>query len=78
MSIRPTDATTPETSAGTLVCPRCGYAERATMPEDARRVLWFCSACDARLTPEAGDCCVFCSYGDAPCPPVQRAGPRAR
>jgi hypothetical protein len=24
------------------------------------------------LRPEPGDCCVFCSYGSVPCPPVQR------
>lgn len=23
------------------------------------------------ITTAAGDCCVFCSYGDAPCPPMQ-------
>ena len=24
-----------------------------------------------RLRPESGDCCVFCSYGNTACPPVQ-------
>jgi hypothetical protein len=24
-----------------------------------------------RLRPKAGDCCVFCSYGSVPCPPIQ-------
>ncbi|WP_368736408.1 GDCCVxC domain-containing (seleno)protein [Proteus terrae] len=23
------------------------------------------------LTPLEGDCCVFCSYGTVPCPPIQ-------
>ena len=23
------------------------------------------------LRPKAGDCCVFCSYGSIPCPPIQ-------
>ncbi|WP_430623644.1 GDCCVxC domain-containing (seleno)protein [Marivirga lumbricoides] len=23
------------------------------------------------LKPKEGDCCVYCSYGSAPCPPVQ-------
>ncbi|HEX6268144.1 MAG TPA: GDCCVxC domain-containing (seleno)protein [Burkholderiales bacterium] len=27
-----------------------------------------------RLAPRAGDCCVFCSYGDVPCPPIQERG----
>ena len=25
----------------------------------------------AALRPKPGDCCVFCSYGSVPCPPVQ-------
>ena len=25
------------------------------------------------LRPLAGDCCVFCSFGDVPCPPIQEA-----
>jgi hypothetical protein len=25
------------------------------------------------LRPKQGDCCVFCSYGTVPCPPVQEA-----
>ncbi|MDY0329290.1 MAG: GDCCVxC domain-containing (seleno)protein [Thiomonas sp.] len=29
-------------------------------------------ACGAELRPLPGDCCVFCSYGSVPCPPVQR------
>ncbi len=30
-----------------------------------------CPACGVRITPNKGDCCVFCSYGSLPCPPVQ-------
>ena len=26
------------------------------------------------LQPDADDCCVFCTHGSAPCPPVQRNG----
>ncbi|MEE8320732.1 MAG: GDCCVxC domain-containing (seleno)protein, partial [Gammaproteobacteria bacterium] len=34
---------------------------------------WFyeCYVCKQLLKPEQGDCCVFCSYGSVPCPPVQ-------
>ncbi|MFZ0027756.1 MAG: GDCCVxC domain-containing (seleno)protein, partial [Pseudolabrys sp.] len=24
--------------------------------------------------PKDGDCCVFCSYGSVPCPPIQEKG----
>ncbi|WP_424363782.1 GDCCVxC domain-containing (seleno)protein [Methylocystis parvus] len=44
------------------------------MPTDACVLAYDCPACHARLTPKHGDCCVFCSYGDVPCPPVQREG----
>jgi hypothetical protein len=57
----------------TLTCPRCGYAREETMPVDACLFFWDCPGCGARLSPKAGDCCVFCSYGSVPCPPVQEA-----
>jgi len=58
----------------TLTCPHCGHAETLTMPEDSCVVVHDCTACGARLTPKLGDCCVFCSYGDIPCPPMQAEG----
>ncbi len=54
-----------------LTCPVCGHTATETMPTDACRYVYVCSGCGARLTPKPGDCCVFCSYGDVPCPPVQ-------
>jgi hypothetical protein len=41
------------------------------MPTDACLFFHECAGCHALLRPEAGDCCVFCSYGSVPCPPVQ-------
>lgn len=32
-----------------------------------------CPNCNQLLKPKEGDCCVFCSYGDIPCPPIQEA-----
>ncbi len=54
-----------------LTCPECGYQENLTMPTDA--CLWFheCHHCHQLLKPKKGDCCVFCSYGTVPCPPIQ-------
>lgn len=52
-------------------CPRCGHASRETMPTDACVFFHECIGCHALLRPQAGDCCVFCSYGSVPCPPVQ-------
>ncbi|MCB1907979.1 MAG: hypothetical protein KDH15_11450 [Rhodocyclaceae bacterium] len=57
-----------------LTCPLCGHAKVETMPTDM--CLWFyeCEGCHALLRPAPGDCCVFCSYGSVPCPPVQMHG----
>ncbi|WP_280642666.1 GDCCVxC domain-containing (seleno)protein [Methylocystis rosea] len=41
------------------------------MPTDACQFFYECKRCGALLKPKAGDCCVFCSYGDMPCPPIQ-------
>jgi hypothetical protein len=57
----------------TLTCPRCGQRSTERMPEDACRYFHVCANCGARLKPKEGDCCVFCSWGDVPCPPVQRS-----
>jgi hypothetical protein len=59
----------------TLTCPQCGQVARETMPTDACIYFYDCTGCGAVLRPKPGDCCVFCSYGDTPCPPVQ-AGDR--
>ncbi|WP_255575113.1 GDCCVxC domain-containing (seleno)protein [Caldovatus aquaticus] len=57
----------------TITCPVCGTARTETMPTDACRFFYDCTGCGALLRPKPGDCCVFCSYGDVPCPPVQAA-----
>ncbi|HME07828.1 MAG TPA: GDCCVxC domain-containing (seleno)protein, partial [Bryobacteraceae bacterium] len=33
-----------------------------------------CTGCGTLLRPKPGDCCVFCSFGSVPCPPIQKAG----
>jgi len=57
----------------TLTCPHCGHAESLTMPTDACQWFYECKGCGTLLKPKPGDCCVFCSYGDTPCPPIQVA-----
>jgi hypothetical protein len=54
-----------------LVCPVCGFAKREAMPTDACQFFYECSHCKTLLRPKPGDCCVFCSYGSAKCPPMQ-------
>jgi hypothetical protein len=54
-----------------ITCPHCGHKATETMPADACQFFHNCEACGARLKPKPGDCCVFCSYGSVPCPPIQ-------
>lgn len=58
----------------TLTCPSCGHRLIETMPTDACQFFYECKSCGSMLKPKAGACCVFCSYGDVPCPPVQELG----
>lgn len=55
----------------TLTCPDCGTQAVETMPTDACLYFYNCTGCGSRLKPKHGDCCVFCSYGSVPCPPIQ-------
>jgi hypothetical protein len=55
----------------TLTCPQCGYQSVEEMPSNACRFFYTCGSCGEGLKPRPGDCCVFCSYGTVPCPPVQ-------
>jgi hypothetical protein len=57
----------------TITCPQCGTATVETMPTDACQFFYDCMGCGTLLRPKKGDCCVFCSYGSMPCPPVQQA-----
>ncbi|MDZ7904804.1 MAG: GDCCVxC domain-containing (seleno)protein [Cypionkella sp.] len=41
------------------------------MPTDACQWFYQCGNCGAVLKPKQGDCCVYCSYGTVPCPPIQ-------
>jgi hypothetical protein len=57
----------------TLTCPHCGHVSTDTMPTDSCQFFYDCAGCGAVLKPRPGDCCVYCSYGTVPCPPVQQS-----
>ena len=57
-----------------ITCPKCGAAKLETMPSDACQYFYECTGCGTVLRPNPGDCCVFCSFGSVPCPPIQNAG----
>ena len=56
-----------------LTCPECGHKSRHGMSTDACLYFHPCEGCGVMLKPLPGDCCVFCSYGTLPCPPIQKA-----
>lgn len=56
-----------------LTCPNCGFTTQEIMPTDACQFYYECAHCKTVLRPQPGHCCVFCSYGSVPCPPVQEA-----
>jgi len=56
----------------TLTCPECGHKETETMPTDYCQWFFECKGCGVLLKPKKSDCCVFCSYGSVPCPPIQQ------
>lgn len=62
----------------TLTCPHCGHHATETMPTTACQFFYECIGCGEMLRPNEGDCCVFCSFGDVPCPPIQQQSPCCR
>ncbi len=54
-----------------ITCPHCAHKQTETMPTDACQWFYECVNCGELLRPKKGDCCVFCSYGSIPCPPIQ-------
>jgi len=55
----------------TVQCPRCGFRSQERMPTDYCLVRYECKNCGYIMTPKKGKCCIFCSYGDVKCPPMQ-------
>ncbi len=61
-----------------ITCPHCGHTREEVMPEFSCAIGYACSGCGASLRPAEGDCCVYCTYGTVPCPPVQQMRLAAR
>ena len=56
-----------------ITCPNCGHQSVEEMPTDACQFFYDCKGCGKLLKPNVGDCCVFCSFGDVACPPIQQS-----
>ena len=59
-------------STSVITCPGCHNHAVEVMPQDACIYLYECKSCQKLITPQKGDCCVFCSHGNNPCPTSQR------
>jgi DNA-directed RNA polymerase subunit RPC12/RpoP len=57
----------------TIICPKCGHRSTETMPIEACQHVYDCKGCGYQMEPKQGTgCrCVYCVYGDVPCPPAQ-------
>lgn len=57
----------------TLTCPdpSCHHQQQVMMPSTYCQLTYTCQACHITHTRKQGDCCVFCSYADKPCPSKQ-------
>lgn len=54
-----------------ITCPNCKHSKIEVMPENACQYFYKCENCASLLKPNQGDCCVYCSFGTVPCPPIQ-------
>ena len=54
-----------------ITCPKSGTTKAEVMPTDACVFFYTCTGCGEQLSPKPETCCIFCSYGSVPCPPVQ-------
>ncbi|WP_284700220.1 GDCCVxC domain-containing (seleno)protein [Gracilimonas sediminicola] len=55
-----------------ITCPECKHETLEVMPTTSCQFFWECPECKSIIKPKEGDCCVFCSYGDTPCPSIQQ------
>jgi len=74
MELQSIEGGSPVETLSVLTCPSCATSHPEEMPEDRCVVRFRCDGCGEELRPREGDCCVFCSYGSRPCPPVQENG----
>ncbi|MEP6709899.1 MAG: GDCCVxC domain-containing (seleno)protein [Verrucomicrobiota bacterium] len=53
-----------------ITYPTCRFQKEEIMPANGG-FFYECPGCKTLLKPQAGDYCVFCSYGTAKCPPMR-------
>ena len=61
-------------NTATIVCPHCQHPSEETMRVRVVERTIRCSECSETIEAPADKHCVWCAYGDIPCPVVQNAG----
>lgn len=54
-----------------ITCPLCNYKKEEEMPLNSCLYSYQCEHCETLLKPAKEGECIFCSYGNVDCPPVQ-------
>jgi len=54
-----------------MACPYCDATYDVEMPTDYCQIAMVCEICGRTIVHKHGDCCVFCSYANKKCPPMQ-------
>jgi thioredoxin-related protein len=54
-----------------ITCPYCGHKKKESLPTEVCQIRYECENCSKTLTPEGGDCCVFCTHSTHKCPSKQ-------
>lgn len=57
-----------ESVLGILTCPKCKHQQQIPIPTNSCVPFYECQGCGRQIEAKEEDCCVFCSYGDQPCP----------
>lgn len=55
-----------------ITCPECGFSIEEEMAKNACAFTYEYCNCKKLLYSLYKKGCIFCSYGDTPCPPVQQ------
>lgn len=56
-----------KTNKGMITCPKCGHKQEMDIPDNRCIAFYKCEGCGQLIKAEES-CCVFCDYGDKPCP----------
>lgn len=54
-----------------ITCPKCNHQKEEEMPLNSCLFTYECEQCLTLINPKNTNECVFCSFGNISCPPMQ-------